>query len=373
VLTPLQEWALGWVRVEGARITDCGEGDPPSALTAGTVEVHGGPEHVVAPGFCDLQVNGIAGVDAADGAEAMAAIADRLPRHGVTAFCPTVITGPLHLLVQAPAAARRAAQAGGTRAKILGIHQEGPFLSPHRPGAHDPSQLRPPDASALDWVVQAGPRVVTLAPELPGAVPAIRQLAAAGITVSAGHSDATAEEAQAGFDAGIRMATHLFNAMSPLRHRAPGLPGAALADDRVTAGLIADGLHVDPVVLTVVARAKGAGRIALTSDIVAAAGAPAGRYRLGTQEVSSDGDRVTLDDGTMAGSASPLDDLVRTMATLPGVGLRAAVEMASATPARLLGCAAGRIARGAPADLVLLDRARRVVLTVIEGEVAYRA
>ncbi len=363
----------GWVRVEAGRIAAVGNGEPEAAARC-AAEVLGGREAIVAPGFCDLQVNGLAGFDAALGAEAIAAIAARLPAYGVTAFCPTVITGPLERLVAAPHEAAKAAGAPGPQARVLGIHQEGPFLSPRKRGAHNPDQLRLPDAAAVDRVLAARPRIVTLAPELPGALEAIARLAAAGIIVSVGHSDAGEEEARAGFRAGARMATHLFNAMSPLGHRAPGVPGAVLTAPGVTAGLIADGLHVAPALLEIACRLKGPGGIALTSDAVAAAGAAPGRYRLGTQVVVSDGRRITLEDGvTLAGSMAATDVLVRTMARLRGAGPVAAIAMATSTPARLLGETGwGTLSRGLAADLVVLDRDLGVEATLVAGKVAYR-
>lgn len=366
--------AEGWVLLEDGRIAAVGEGEPQPAVRRVAGEVLGGPEVIVAPGFCDLQVNGLSGQDAAAGADAIAGIAARLPAHGVTAFCPTVITAPLERLVAAPREAAKAAGAAGPHARILGIHQEGPFLSPRKRGAHDPEQLLPPDASAVDRVLAARPRIVTLAPELPGALEAIARLAAAGVVVSVGHSDAGEDVARAGFRAGARMATHLFNAMSPLAHRAPGVPGAVLTTPGVTAGLIADGLHVAPSVLEIAGRLKGAGGIALTSDVVAAAGMAPGRYRLGTQVVVSDGRRITLEDGvTLAGSLATADLLVRTMARLAGVGLAAAIAMATSTPARLLGETGwGMLRVGRAADLVLLDRELAVEATLVGGEIAYR-
>lgn len=364
----------GWLLVEAGHIAALGGGEPEPAHRRAVGEVLGGPGMVVAPGFCDLQVNGLCGLDAAGGADAIAGIAARLPAHGVTAFCPTVITGPLDRLLAAPAEAARAAGAAGPRARVLGVHQEGPFLSPARRGAHDPDLLRQPDAAGVDRVLAAGPRIVTLAPELPGALEAIARLAGAGILVSVGHSDASLEVARAGFWAGARMATHLFNAMSPLGHRAPGVPGAVLTTGWVTAGLIADGLHVAPALLEMAARLKGASGLTLTSDAVAAAGSPPGRYRLGTQVVVSDGRRIVLEDGvTLAGSMATLDVLVRTMAQLPGAGLPAAIAMATSTPARLLGESGwGTLRVGAAADLVVLDGDLQVQATLVAGEIAYR-
>jgi N-acetylglucosamine-6-phosphate deacetylase len=222
-------------------------------------------------------------------------------------------------------------------------------------------------------MVAARPRLVTLAPEMPGAGDAIKELVEAGVVVSAGHSTASYDTARAGVRSGIRFATHLFNAMGAWGHREPGLPGAVLTDHDVTAGLISDGVHVHLAAVEAAIRLKGADRVALTTDMVAAAGSPPGRYRLGDREVISDGRRVLLvEDGTLAGGAGTMDELVRICAGLPGVGLRWAVEMATLTPARAVGeDRMGRIEPGLPADLVLLDPDLRVRLTLVGGEVAY--
>ncbi|MBO0703073.1 MAG: amidohydrolase family protein, partial [Candidatus Dormibacteraeota bacterium] len=243
-----------------------------------------------------------------------------------------------------------------------------------RPGAHDPAQLRQPDPASVDRVLAVRPRIVTLAPELPGGLEAIARLAGAGVVVSVGHSEAPEEVARAGFWAGARMATHLFNAMSPLAHRAPGVPGAVLTIPWVTTGLIADGVHVSPALLEIAGRLKGPAGIALTSDAVAAAGAPPGRFQLGGRVVVSDGVRITLEDGiTLAGSIATTDVLVRTMAKLPGIGLQAAIAMVTSTPARLLGETGWGVLRvGAAADLVLLDRDLQVHATLVGGEIAHR-
>lgn len=369
LLTPRRDVPDGWVLVEGDRVTAIGRGS-----RAPGVEAVGDAEHVVTPGLVDLQVNGLAGHDAAEGAEGMVAIAEHLPRTGVTAFCPTVISAPLQRMVAAAAGARQAARAGGSRARVLGAHLEGPFLNPARAGAHDPALLLEPALPHAIEVANARPRLVTLAPELPGAEAAIAELAAAGVTVSAGHSAATHAQAQAAFMAGVGFVTHLFNAMAPWHHREPGLAGAALNDPGVTAGLIADGEHVHPAALELAVRRKGATGVALTADMVSAAGAPPGRYRLGDREVQSDGARATLPDGTLAGGVATMDHVVRTAAALPGVGLQQAVRMATATPAAAIGTPRlGSIARGQPADLVLFDADLRVRLTLIAGEVAYRA
>ena len=365
VLTPLREIEAGWVLVRDGLVAELGAGTPPAAGA-----VAGGPHHVVAPGLIDLQVNGYAGRDAAEGTEAMAEIASRLPSTGVTAFLATVITAPLGDMLRACDAAREVNACG---ARVLGVHMEGPYLNPAKKGAHDAALIERPTAAGARRMVAAGPRLVTLAPEMPGAADAITELANAGIVVSAGHSTATYDVARAGVRAGIRFATHLFNAMGTWGHREPGLAGAVLTDPGVTAGLISDGVHLHLAAVEAAIRLKGPGRVALTTDMVAAAGSPPGRYRLGDREVVSDGRRVSLvEDGTLAGGAGTMDGLVRITAGLPGVGLRRAVEMATLTPARVVGeDRMGRIEPGLPADLVLLDPELQVQLTLVRGEVAY--
>lgn len=365
VLTPLRDIEVGWVLVRNGLVAELGAGAPPEAGT-----VAGGPGHVVVPGFIDLQVNGYAGRDAAEGTGAMAEIARRLPSTGVTAFLATVITAPLDDMLRVCDAARGV---NGYGARVLGVHLEGPFLNPAKKGAHDPALMEPPTRAGARRMVAARPRLVTLAPEMPGAGDAIEELVEAGIVVSAGHSAASYETARDGVRAGIRFATHLFNAMGPWGHREPGLAGAVLTDHDITAGLISDGVHVHLAAVEAAIRLKGADRVALTTDMVAAAGSPPGRYRLGDREVVSDGRRVLLiEDGTLAGGAGTMDGLVRTCAGLPGVGLRRAVEMATLTPALAVGEARmGRIEAGLPADLVLLDPELRVRLTLVGGEVAY--
>jgi N-acetylglucosamine-6-phosphate deacetylase len=230
-----------------------------------------------------------------------------------------------------------------------------------------------PTPERVQMLLQRPPRLMTLAPELPGALAAVRALAAAGVIVSAGHSAASLSEAQAAIDAGVRFGTHLFNAMAPLHHREPGLPGALLEDQRVTFGLIADGVHVHPSMLRLAIRMAGPARVALTTDQTAAAGSPPGRYMIAGRENFSDGTAVRLADGTLAGSAATMDQLVRLIAGLPGVGLRQAVEMASLTPARVLGMnrKLGAIRNGAMADLTVLDGAQRVRLTLVGGKIVF--
>jgi len=339
------------------------------------------PHGVLTPGMIDLQLNGAFGHDfvAADSA-AWREVAAKLPATGVTGFCPTFITGDFDTLTTA------LVRAGELRAKFerepiardLGVHLEGPFLSPARAGTHPPRHLREPTPELVgrlldDAAVRDALAMITLAPELPGAIEAIGRIVATGIRVSAGHTDATAAEMSAAADAGATMVTHLFNAQRGLGHREPGVVGAALSDPRLTPGLIADLHHVVGPICTLVLRVAGE-RTALVSDAMAAAGMAPGRYRLGDVDVTLvEGDVPRNPDGTIAGSALTLDLAVR---NLVGIGNDPAMVLTSATrvPADALGRTdLGRIAPGARADLVWWSDDWTVRKTWIGGVVAYEA
>ena len=271
------------------------------------------------------------------------------------------------------AVAAEAGEADGNGARVLGAHLEGPFLNPQRRGCHDARLMIEPTPDNVRALLANPCRLITMAPELPGGLEAVRTFARAGIVVSAGHSNATYEQGRAAIDAGVRFGTHLFNAMSPLHHREPGLPGALLSADEAVTGLIADGHHVHDALLTLAVARKSEHGIALTTDQVAAAGMPPGRYQLGGAEVISDGQTVRRAEGMLAGSVATMPQLIRIAAGLPGSSLRAAVAMASLTPARALRLPLGRIAPGAAADLVVMGRDLHVRATVVAGRIAFKA
>ena len=354
--------------IEGEVITWVGRGKPPSRPDE---EIVAGPGEMISPGFIDLQVNGFAGNDAAAGAGAIAAISEALASTGVTAFLPTIISEPVEVGAAFAASVGAAAEAPGAR--VLGAHIEGPFLNPSFRGAHLRANLVEPTAENVEVVQAARPRLVTLAPELPGALAAIERLQRAGIVVAAGHTGADFEQGRKAIAAGVRFATHVYNAMPGVHHRHPGIALALLLDPRVVTGLIADGEHVHPAVCEQLVRVKGPTRIALTTDQTAAAGVSAGNYALSGRAVHSDGKVVRLEDGTLAGSAAIMPDLVRLMARLPGMSAARAIGLASATPARVLGeRRLGRIGEGACADVVVLDPELRPRLTMIRGVVKFR-
>jgi N-acetylglucosamine-6-phosphate deacetylase len=355
------------VLIEAGVITWVGEGAPPERPDDQMVAA---PGELIAPGFIDLQVNGFAGHDAASGAYAIAAVSAALPSTGVTAFLPTLISAPVET------GAAFVADVAGSEApgaRVLGAHVEGPFINPSFRGAHLRACLADPTPEQVEVLAVARPRLVTLAPELPGGLEAIARLHRAGVVVSAGHTGADFELGRRAIAAGVRFATHIYNAMPPVHHRRPGIALALLLDPRVTVGLIADGEHVHPGVCQQLVRAAGATRIALTTDQTAAAGVAPGTYFLAGRAVVSDGVVVRLEDGTLAGSAATMEDLVRLMAALPGMTASRAVGLASTVPARVLGeRRLGRVRVGACADIVILDRDLRVRLTMVGGVVKFR-
>ena len=286
----------------------------------------------------DLQVNGAGGFDLTEEPDAVWSVGAALLPFGVTAFLPTLVSPSWATVARAREVLAAGPPEGYTGADPLGWHVEGPFIAPTRSGAHDPARLQLPDVAAVrDWSPGTGIRIVTLAPELPGALDVVRALAANGVVVSAGHSAATYDEAVAGFDAGIRYVTHLLNAMAPLDHREPGLVGAALMDDRVTIGLIVDGLHVHPAVVALVRRTVGADRLAVVSDALAALGMPPGAYRLAGRDVVVDETSARLPSGVLAGCVIGLDAAIRNLATFAGIDAAEAARAATTVPARLLG------------------------------------
>jgi len=329
----------------------------------------GSGKGIAVPGFVDLQVNGFAGVDFLDAdADGYRKAAEALLQTGVTSFVPTLITAPEETLVAALAEVPEPGTGAPNGSRVLGVHLEGPFLSPWRLGTHPPVGRREPDQALLERLLEAGPvRVMTLAPELPGALDLIDVLVARGVVVSCGHTDASVELANEAFDRGARTVTHLFNAMRPFMHRDPGIAGAALARDDVIVQIIVDGIHLAPQTTELVWKAA-AGRVALVTDAVAAAGCGDGSYSLGTVELSSNKGAVRGPDGILAGSVLTMIEAVRNLHAL-GAPLERVLEAASSVPSRVLGLTdAGRLEVGKPADVVVLDDNLEVESVFVRGE-----
>jgi N-acetylglucosamine-6-phosphate deacetylase len=335
---------------------------------------------VLAPGLIDLQLNGAFGVDLVDADQAgWERVLCGLPSTGVTAALATFISAPVGDLAAAmarAATARAAAADGSGGSRLLGVHLEGPFLSPRRRGAHDAAHLVDPTAERVDQLMEAGAEIlslVTLAPEREGAIEATKRLAGAGVLVSVGHSDALAEQVAAAAEAGARMVTHVFNAQRGLHHREPGVAGQALADTRLACGLIADLHHVHPAICRVVMEAAR-GRVALVTDAVSALGMPPGHYELGSEVVElHEGSPPLRADGTLAGSMLRLDEAIGNVVGL-GIDPVRAVRAATTVPADLLGLAdLGRVEAGARADLVWLSESWRALATWVGGVEVWRA
>ena len=334
------ELVPGDVGVEDGRIVEVG--------------LSGGSHSLIAiPGLVDIQNNGYGGVDfLMASTEDYRSAGEALMQTGVTAYQPTFITASESAHIEA----LRAMPTGGVGPRVIGAHLEGPFLSPERPGMHPVEHLRAPDLAHLDRLLDAGHVTeMTLAPELPGADLLIRRLRERGVTVSAGHTNATAEQADHGFDLGVAGVTHVFNAMRPLRSRDPGIAGAALTRPDVIVKMIVDGHHLARETVQVV-WACAAGRVALITDAMAGAGAGGGMFRLGDVAVEvEEGAVPMLENGTIAGSVLTMIDAVRNLHAL-GVPFEQAVGAATEVPARLLGLdEIGVLQPGGPADIVVLD------------------
>lgn len=336
----------------------------------------------VAPGLIDLHVHGGGGHDTMDAtAEALDGMATFHARHGTTALLPTTVAAPaeeIHRTLEVVAEAMARPPVG---ARILGAHVEGPFLSQAKRGAHLERHVRPPSRAHDSWLNthQATIRRITLAPELPGALALIRDLRAAGILVSLGHATPDQALLNQAVMAGASHVTHLYNAMSSLEKVGPlrraGLAEMALVCDGLTVEVIGDGNHLPFTLLQLVVRAKGVGGVALVTDAMRAAGSPDGRYQLGDMGVTVQGGVAVTDEGGLAGSIATMDQLVRNAVQQMGLPLAQALEMATLTPARILGIdrQQGEIAVGKAADFVLLDQELQVAGTIVDGRVVYRA
>ncbi len=345
------------------------------------------PGSILAPGFVDLHMHGGAGVDV------MRASLAELPRlnrfltaHGVTGYFPTTVAAPLDQTcagLERRAVAIEAAphpyskNGDAVQARPLGIHLEGPFLSHKRRGVHPPEYLIEPTLQIFERLWQAARghvRMMTIAPELPGAIEVIAEAARRNVCVSIGHSDALLETARAAVKAGARHATHTFNAMHPLDHREPGILGETLTSEQLSADIIVDGIHVAPEVVKLFLKAKGIERAVLITDATAAAGMPDGTYQLGPIQVEVKDGRCTIHgepDGKLAGSVLTMDRAVRNVTQFAGWSLQDAVRAATLNPTNAAGLAHhGRLAPGAYANLVLLSSDGEVRRTIVRGAAA---
>lgn len=334
------------------------------------------PGMILAPGFIDIHIHGGAGHDVMEAEpSALAAIETAMARNGVTSYLATTVTAPEDRLLHAlehlgKAVSKNRGQSN--RAVPLGIHLEGPFISHAKCGVHPTKNLVPPSAQLFDrfWQASRGNiKMMTIAPEVPGAIETIRHAGTLGVHSSLGHSNATYEQAMKGISAGATHATHTFNAMRAFDHREPGILGAVLTDKAITADIIADGIHVAPATLQLFLAAKGSERAILITDAISATGMPEGRYKLGTFDVDVKDGRCEYQ-GKLAGSVLTLDRAVRNVMTFASWPLANAVRMATLNPAKLLGIASERgvLAPGSLADIVVLTPEGEVAKTIIAGQ-----
>ena len=335
-------------------------------------------DSMIAPGYIDLHIHGSAGFDVMDdNADALPAVERLLARHGVTGYYPTTVTAPLDTtlralerLAEAIESRQEKDKTSERRARPLGIHLEGPFISHARKGVHPAANLLPPKIETFErlWRAARGHlRMITIAPELEGAAEVIAEAVRRDICVSLGHSDADFEATERGIAAGARHATHTFNAMRPLDHRGPGILGAVLTDSRLSADIIADGVHLDPIIVKLFANAKGAEQTVLITDAIAATGMPDGRYHLGSLEVDVKDGRC-MADGRLAGSVLTMDRAVRNLARFAGWNLAQAVSAASRNPAAVARLTSkGILAAGSDADFVVLNPVGEVLRTFVGG------
>jgi len=374
-ITPLEEIEDAVVLVDGARIAAVGMRGQ-IALPRGTQEVTLAAGTLV-PGFVDLHIHGAGGSDVMDAdAGALETVAASVARFGTTSLVATTVTASAEKTCWSVAGiaswmGTQLATASAARAEILGVHFEGPFISAARRGVHPPEWIEAPSTAMLDRFLAAAhgaARILTLAPELPGAMDLIPVARRAGVVVSLGHTDASFDEAVAAIHAGARHAAHVFNAMRPFSHRETGVLGAVLTSRDVTAELIADGVHVDDAAIRLLFAAKGVDRVVLVSDGRSATGMPDGQYKLGTFDVTVSNGVCRNAEGKLAGSTLTLDRAVRHLVGL-GIPLGDAVRMATWNPARVLGIERrkGTLAAGADADLLLLDAKLHVARVMVRG------
>ncbi|MGA2821566.1 MAG: N-acetylglucosamine-6-phosphate deacetylase [Anaerolineales bacterium] len=372
ILAPSSEMRGGTLVIEGGRIVDV----VPRRLRSGKGEITlNASGMLVIPGLIDLHIHGCDGHDTMDATpEAQRGMGFFLAQHGVTSYLPTTVAASAECVMAAIRNVAATPPAAG-EASPLGINLEGPYINPAHAGAQPVQHIRPPDWSEFETWLAAGPvRMMTVAPELVGAVNLIEGGLARGVAFAVGHSGATYEQVVAAADHGLGHATHVFNAMVGLHHRDPGCVGAVLDDDRIIAQIIVDEVHVHPAVVRLLLRVKGVRRTVLISDAMRAAGLPDGDYDLGGDTICVRGGVARTTHGGLAGSTLMLDQALRNVIRLSGLTLVQALPMATSVPAAALGLTErkGSLAAGADADIVLLDESLQVRLTLVAGEVVRR-
>jgi len=381
IITPYKVIENGSVLIEKGKIAEVREGRAKTSTRSGSPDELDARSKIVIPGMIDIHTHGLEGGSALEGnMKLIKKMSTSFPRHGVTAFLPTTGAEPHQLLISTAQIvaelAKRKTSDGG--ADVLGLNLEGPYTSRAKPGAQPLSFVKDPDIDEFNQLCDASggtARLTTVAPELSGALEFIKKVKAKGVTVAAGHSNATYEQMLAGIDAGITHASHTFNAMREFKHRDPGMLAAILSRDDMTAELIADNVHVHEGAMKLLIKAKGVERVVLVSDSMPFAGFPDGVYDIMGFKIELKNGISTLPTGQIAGSTITLDRSLRIVTSEVGVAVQDAVMMATVNPARVIKVDnhKGSIEKGKDADLVLLNkRDLSVYATIIKGRLVYR-
>jgi len=342
------------------------------------VEIIEAQNKFIVPGYIDIHVHGGGGSDVMDGEyEAIKQVATTHSRFGTTAFLPTTMTMTKDKIIKSLKSIHEARLKGTGTAEILGIHLEGPYINPEKKGAQKEEDIKKVSVEEFLEFNQASGnliRLVTIAPEMPGAIDFIRWLHQQGIIVSVGHSNATYKQVQEGIQAGLSHVTHIFNAMRGLHHREPGVVGAALSSPKLIVEMIADGIHLHPIVLKMLTQIKESEKLVLITDAMRATGFKEGTYDLGGQEVIVTQGQAKLKNGTLAGSVLTMDKAVKNLVTKVGISLLNAAQMASYNPAKCLGIddKKGSLEPGKDADIVILNKNLEAELTMVAGKIVYR-
>ncbi len=377
IITPFQLLEDRIIIIEKGKIMAITDKKEDFALLK-NVEIIEAKDKFVVPGYIDIHIHGGGGSDVMDGEyEAIKQVATTHSRFGTTAFLPTTMTMSKDKIIRSLRSICEAVKKGTAGAEILGIHLEGPYINPEKKGAQKEEDIKKISLEEFLEFNQASGnliRLVTIAPEMPGAIDFIRWLHQQGIIVSVGHSNATYKQVQEGIQAGLSQVTHIFNAMRGLHHREPGVVGAALSSPKLIVEMIADGIHLHPIVLKMLTQIKESEKLVLITDAMRATGFKEGTYDLGGQEVIVTKGQARLKDGTLAGSVLTMDKAVKNMVTKVGIPLSKAIQMASFNPAKCLGVEdrKGSLEPGKDADIVILNKNLETELTMVAGKVVYR-
>ena len=378
IITPFHLVSAKAIIVEKGRIREIVNKEEISSATLTGAKVIEGKDKFIVPGYIDIHVHGGGGSDVMDGDyEAINQIAIAHSHFGTTSFLPTTMTMSKDKIIRSLRSICEAVKKGTAGAEILGIHMEGPYINPEKKGAQKEDDIKKISIEEFLEFNQASGnliRLVTIAPEMPGAIGLIKYLYKQGIIASVGHTNATYVQTQAGIQAGLSHVTHTFDAMRGLHHREPGVVGAALTSPELTVEIIADGVHIHPIVLKILTKIKEGEKVVLITDAMRAAGLKEGTYDLGGQEVIVNKGQARLKDGTLAGSVLTMDKAVKNMVNKIGIQLPKAIQMASYNPAKSIGIddKKGSLEPGKDADIVILNKNLETELTIVAGKIVYR-